>query len=182
MISPYKSGYKGVNPISDERSMVLVGSYTQDSSAQMLEDLADFCSEWDADVEVDEAEIKNVPLVGGLELENAQYELRGATVKLVGDAASLGNRMTGTDLSRAAHSARLAVETESSSQSYVEQLKGEVHKGWLRERISNHVDIGQEASIAEILRKPDSISYEKLFVSDSDREMGREIFRILTGK
>jgi flavin-dependent dehydrogenase len=182
MVAPHGSGYEGINPISEDRAMMMVGSYRRQSDADMPRYLASFCSDWGADLDSSDLEVKNVPIIGGLELQNTKYTTEGATVKLVGDAASLGDRMTGTDLSRAAHSAMLAVQTESTCREYPEALSEEVYNGWLHQEISNHLDIGQELSMADALAQSNNVSYEKLFRPTSNKEMGREMLRLITGR
>lgn len=160
----YQSGYSWVNPLTETKAVVGLGTYEHEDSEstepiQLLHKVAD---QFDVTAEriLRGPDRFSVPIIGGRKLSSLEYTLSGAKVRLVGDAASLANGVTGTGLSRAARSGGEAVTTPLNN-SYPENLRQSAHISRSRQLVHRYTTLDQ--IVSSVSRVTDSVRYEPLF-------------------
>jgi flavin-dependent dehydrogenase len=173
-ITPYRSGFAWVNPLSPERASVGMGAYLSETSGETVDEFRAFCADRGVDVDPDEVRVKNVAREGGRAPADCEFDLRGAAVRLVGDAACVADNDTGTALSRAARSAELAVAAGERRGAYPEDLRELLDTGVLGGLVSRHLSIGQEAALVARLGGR-RVNYGRLFEPSGDRELLAEL-------
>jgi flavin-dependent dehydrogenase len=174
-ITPYRSGFAWVNPLSRERASVGMGAYLEETGSDTLDEFRAFCTERGVDLARDEVRVKNVAREGGRAPRDCEFDLRGAAVRLVGDAACVADNDTGTALSRSARSAELAVAAGDRRGVYPDSLADLLDTGVLAGVVTRHLSIGQEAALLARLGGR-RVSYRRLFEPSGDRELLAELF------
>lgn len=165
-IRGYYSGYSWVNPLTKDRAVIGLGTYEQERNADANSDPSTLLHQVAKQFGVRVEQIQRgpdsfpVPIIGGRKTSSLEYTAAGAHVRLVGDAASLANGITGTGLTRAARSAGEAVTTPIG-ESYPANLRQAIHMSQTRNLVQRYTDINQILNFAPQLA--DTVRYEPLF-------------------